>query len=184
MDEITNDAEVTEVKATQSGRFNTLMAVMIAIVTVLGALVAWRSSVAATEAGNEDDAGIIAALNTQESGTIGNIISNNNRTNFLSYWTNKQLILEMVKDGTLENIPSDKRDAIIRSVTEASDLATANKGFFAARYLNPDDTYNIGRENGETLAAAPRSAAGSPAKPVASPSCGLSRTGHRSAGGV
>src|SRR5689334_21260945 len=118
MDENTNDAEVTEVKATQSGRFNTLMAVMIAIVTVLGALVAWRSSVAATEAGNEDDAGIIAALNTQESGTIGNIISNNNRTNFLSYWTNKQLILEMVKDGTLENIPSDKRDAIIRSVTE------------------------------------------------------------------
>jgi tetratricopeptide (TPR) repeat protein len=151
MDEITNDVEVKEA---QSGRFNTLMAVMIAIVTVLGALVAWRSSVAATEAGNEDDAGIIAALNAQESSTIGNNISNNNRTNFLSYWTNKQLILEMVKDGTLENIPGDKRDAISRSVTEASDLATANKGFFAARYLNPDDTYNIGRENGETLAAA------------------------------
>lgn len=151
---MSDSARVVEAEEARSERFNTLVGVMIAIVTIVGALVAWRSAVAGTEAGNEDDAGILAALNFQESSTISDIISSQNRTNFLSYWTNKQYIAEMEKDGTFENIPPEELDALVREVTEVSDLATANKGFFPSRYLNPDGTYNSDRERGENLAEA------------------------------
>ena len=156
-----NGTQETEVKSQEAAsdrgeRFNTLLGIMIAVVTVVGALVAWRSALAATEAGNEDDAGIIAALNVQETGTIGDIISNQNRTNHLSYWANRQVIEQMAADGSLDNIPPDKLDTVVREITEASDLATANKKFFPSRYLNPDDTYNATRESARTWRKQPK----------------------------
>lgn len=135
-----------------SERFRTLVGVMIAIVTVIGAVVAWRSALAGTEAGNADDAGIIAALNTQETNTLSDIISSQHRTSFLEYWQHKQQIEELAADGSLENIPEGDPNGVIRQVTEAADLATASKLFFPSRYLNPDGTYNVTKERAETLA--------------------------------
>ena len=135
-----------------SERFRTLLGVMIAIVTVIGAFVAWRSALAATEAGNADDAGIIAALNTQETNTLSDIVSSQHRTSYLEYWQHKQQIERLAEDGSLENIPEGDPGGVVRQVTEAADLATASKLFFPSRYLNPDGTYNATKERAETLA--------------------------------
>ena len=135
-----------------SERFKALLGVMIAIVTVVGAIVAWRSALAATEAGNADDAGIIAALNAQETNTLGDIMSSQHRTSFLDYWRYKQTIDQMAADGSLDNIPADQQDSVIRQINESSDLATASKQFFPSRYLNPDGTYNATKERAENLA--------------------------------
>lgn len=148
-------AVVTVEQDTSGGggdRFRTFLGVMIAIVTVVGALVAWRSAVAATEAGNADDAGIIAALNAQETNTIGDIIASQNRTSYLDYWRYKQTIDQMAADGSLDNIPEGELDGVVRQINEASDLATASKQFFESRYLNPDGTYNVAKQRAENLA--------------------------------
>jgi tetratricopeptide (TPR) repeat protein len=144
---------VEQEKSHEGGdRFRTFLGVMIAIVTVVGALVAWRSAVAGTEAGNADDAGIIAALNAQETNTIGDIISSQNRSSYLDYWRYKQTIDQMAADGSLDNIPEGDPQGVVRQINEASDLATANKQFFESRYLNPDGTFNYEKQRAENLA--------------------------------
>lgn len=151
-----NTTTVTNVEQDKSDkidqRFRAFVGVMIAIVTVVGALVAWRSAVASNEAGNADDAGIIAALNAQETNTIGDIISSQNRTSYLDYWRYKQTIDQMAVDGSLDNIEEGDPDGVVREITEASDLATASKQFFESRYVNPDGTYNVAKQRAENLA--------------------------------
>lgn len=135
-------------------RFKTIVAVMIAVVTVLGALVAWRSALAGNEAGNADDAGIIAALNTQETTTLTSMLANQHRTAHVDYVRYRQIALDMVEDGTLDRASDAERPAVLRSIIESLNLATAAKQFFPARYLDPDETYDIDREVGEEIAEA------------------------------
>src|SRR5689334_3777454 len=56
-------AEAAEEK---QGSFETIVAILIALVTVAGAIVAWRASVAADGAGDADFAGLQASLNAEE----------------------------------------------------------------------------------------------------------------------
>lgn len=134
--------------------FSTIIGVLIAIVTIVGAIAGWRSALAGVDAGNEDDAGILAALNSQETNTLSSIISNQNRTNYINYWYNKQLLDQIANDGTLDNIPPGQEAQVIREITEAADLATASKRFFPSQYLNPDGSYNATREQAEAVAEA------------------------------
>lgn len=145
----------SEVEATNgSDRFKIIVAVMIAVVTVMGALVAWRSALAGNAAGNADDAGIIAALNTQETTTLTSILSNQHRTAHVDYVRYRQLAQQMLEDGTLDNASEEERPAVIRQIVESLNLATASKQFFPSRYLDPDESYDIDREQGEEIAEA------------------------------
>ncbi|MEO5952957.1 MAG: tetratricopeptide repeat protein [Chloroflexia bacterium] len=137
-----------------SKNFSTIVGLLIAIVTIVGALAGWRSAVAGDQAGNEDDAGIFAALSLQETNTISSIISSQNHTNYLHYWYNKQLLNQLATDGTLDNIPAGQEAEVLREVNEAADLATASKGFFPAQYLTADGGYDATREQAEAVAEA------------------------------
>jgi tetratricopeptide (TPR) repeat protein len=132
-------------------QFKIFVAAMLALVTFLGAVVAWRSALASTEAGNFDDAGIIAALNAEEANTIASIASSQHRSAHVEYIRNLLLAGSLVPpDGNDESLT----EADVREITEALDLANANKGFFPTQYLNEDETYNDARERGEALAQA------------------------------
>src|SRR5215203_1622800 len=151
---VSNTATSTTKESFMQRNFSTIVGILIAIVTVIGALAGWRSALAGTEAGNEDDAGIFAALSSQETNTISGIISSQNRSNYLRYWYNKQLLNQIATDGTLDNIPADKEADVIREITEAADLATASKFFFPAQYLTADGNYDAPREQAEAIAEA------------------------------
>src|SRR5688572_27036761 len=55
-----------EMQEEKESPFNTVVAVLIALVTVVGAVVAWRASVAADGAGDADFAGLQASLNAEQ----------------------------------------------------------------------------------------------------------------------
>ena len=55
-----------ESKAERSQRLETVVAILIAVVTVIGAVVAWRSSVADDGAGDADFAGLRASVRSEE----------------------------------------------------------------------------------------------------------------------
>jgi tetratricopeptide (TPR) repeat protein len=135
----------------RSEQFKIFVAVMLALVTFLGAVVAWRSALAGTEAGNFDDAGIIAALNAEEANTIASINSSQNRSAHTEYLRNRLLADELLPpDGDESNLPAED----LREMTEALDLANANKEFFPTQYMDEDETYNDARDRGEALAQA------------------------------
>ncbi|HZY40479.1 MAG TPA: hypothetical protein VFF59_00605, partial [Anaerolineae bacterium] len=53
-------------QADSNDRFTTLVAIMIALVALIGAVVAWRASVAEDASGDADYAGLRAAINVEE----------------------------------------------------------------------------------------------------------------------
>ncbi|HEX9988151.1 MAG TPA: tetratricopeptide repeat protein [Chloroflexia bacterium] len=130
-------------------QFKIFVAVMLALVTFLGAVVAWRSALAGTEAGNFDDAGIIAALNVEEANTIASIASSQHRSAHVEYIRNLLLAGSLAPPDGSE---SSLTDVDVREITEALDLANADKEFFPTEYLNEDESYNDARERGEALA--------------------------------
>ena len=57
------------------GRFKTAMAFMIAFVTVMSAVAAWRASLAAGDASNADVNGLAATINLEESQALNSLIA-------------------------------------------------------------------------------------------------------------
>src|SRR3989442_737971 len=62
-----------EETSTGAGRYRTFVAVLLAMVSVLGALVAWRVSDQLGDAGNSDTNGVLAELSKQEADIRGTI---------------------------------------------------------------------------------------------------------------
>lgn len=139
--------------------FSLLVALMLALVTIVGAVVAWRSAVAGTLAGNNEDAGLLASLNYQEAATTASIQASQNRATHLEYYRALRLAQTEVEQGlaTIEarpDITQEEINALFRPVVEKADLALTNKFFFENRYLTEDDFYDAEREQSESLAEA------------------------------
>src|SRR4051812_40788723 len=127
--------------------FKAAVAVMLAIVTVAGAYVAWRASITSNESGLADAKGLRAALNVEETTSLNYIVSNQHRDIYTDYYTERLIAFAEAAGGKLDSTPPDKLPEVVRDITERLDLATTDKlFFFPARYLNQDDTYNIGKE--------------------------------------
>lgn len=61
---------MTDTPTENNDHFKTVIAVLIAVVTVIGAMVAWRAALAGGNAGDADLAGVTATLNTEETRTL------------------------------------------------------------------------------------------------------------------
>jgi hypothetical protein len=133
-------------------RWETLVAVLIALVTVIGALVAWRASVAADSAGDADFGGLRAALNAEESRALNAVNGYEAYGAFTTYKRHNDLgnLLE-------EDLASaDDPDALESELANARDLAIANQSLFPNKFLNRDGTYALQRQLGELWADAKR----------------------------
>lgn len=98
-----------ERREAMSERFKIFVGVMIAVVTVASALIAWRSALAGVEAGNYDDAGIVAALNKEEANTLASINSSQARAAHVSYIRNVLLAGELIpQDGNTAALTEDE----------------------------------------------------------------------------
>jgi hypothetical protein len=135
-------------------RLDTIVAVLIAVVTVLGALVAWRAAVADDQAGGADTAGLNAAINAEQTRALNHVVAYANYGSYTTYVQNIELGNLLAAD--LENTPEEEALNLERQAAEAADLAETSLGFFNARYLDRNGRYNIQRQLGEAWAEAAR----------------------------
>lgn len=141
-----------EIQTETSDRLQTVVAILIALVALIGAIVAWRASVAADEAGGSDFAGLNATLNAEQTRTLD---STNLYTNYRTYTTYLRYTeLGNLLAGEMETAPEEEALILDQQRAEAYDSATAVQSFFPNRYLNRDGSYNLQRELGESWAEA------------------------------
>jgi tetratricopeptide (TPR) repeat protein len=139
--------------------FKTLLGLMIAVVTITGAVVAWRSALASTKAGNSEDSGLLASLNLQEASTVGGIEASQHRAAHLEYFRYIQLALMELDEVNAEieqhpEFTEAQKAEMRRDAIENGDVAITAKGFIEPRYLDTNNIYDAEREQAENLAEA------------------------------
>lgn len=135
-------------------RMETFVAVLIAVVTVIGAIVAWRASVADDGAGDADFAGLKASLNAEETRALNAVNAYEHYGAYTTYWRYNALGNALADE--VEAAPEEAVEALDRQRAEAYDLADANQDLFPNRFLNRDGTYSVARETGEAWSDAAR----------------------------
>lgn len=131
----------------ESERFKSFIAVMIAIVTVLGALAAGFAAKASSDAGDGDFAGMGAAISAQKADII-------NEINAYEHYRAYTMYVRYLELGNLLYDPSAKnQDELYKQQQEVWGVAEGIKStFFEPRYINPDGSYDIERELQEARA--------------------------------
>ena len=141
-----------EAKAERSQRLETAVAILIAVVTVVGALVAWRSSVADDGAGDADFAGLRASVRAEETRALNYVNAYENYGSYTSYQRYNELgnLLEADQGAA----PADEVDNLERQRADNHDLSISNQRLFPNKFLNRDGSYNVKRQIGEMWADA------------------------------
>ncbi len=134
-----------ESPAEKPNPLETVVAILIALITVTGALVAWRASVAADGAGDADNGGLRAMLNVEETRASNGVNGYEAYGAFVNYARYQRL------GSLLEDDP-----ALDAERADANDLALANQFLFDNKFLNRDGTYDLQRQLGELWADASR----------------------------
>ncbi len=128
--------------------FQIVIAVMIALVSLTSAVVAWQASLA--EPDDADRAGLEATLNAETTHFVNTAVLYRRYRAYTDYTLNdeyqRQLEAGQAGDAVEANL-QENRD-------EAADLAAASRLFFPSRYLNRDGSYNTRRDLGEAWAQA------------------------------
>ena len=134
------------------GRFKTAMAFMIAFVTVMSAVAAWRASLAAGDAGNADTDGLAATVHLEESQALNSLTAYQHYRAFTTYLRYSKLGDLFADD--MAKAEGDQADTLKRQKEDAYTVAQEIQGqFFESRYLNPDNgNYDVDRELGGLLA--------------------------------
>ena len=142
--------EIPDIPLDEDGdAFQTTMAILIAIVTLVGAVLAWRAAMAGSAAGDADFAGLNAVLNAEETLGLNNTAFHRHYRAYTRYTRYGEL-----QDLLEEDAELDADGVRAQQHTEASNLATTNQLFFPARYLQRDGSYAVQRELGEAWAQA------------------------------
>jgi hypothetical protein len=138
----------------KTDRFKTFTATMIALVTVLSALTAWRAAVASQEASQADFNGLVSTVNAGEARVLNTIQVSEHYQAFLIYTRYNDLGYRLYDD--LQAQPADA-DELGRQKSEAWGIAYGLQSvFFPSRYLRPDGSYDSQRELDEAWADAQR----------------------------
>ncbi len=143
------------VEAQGHDRFTTLVAIMIALVTVIGAVVAWRASVAEDASGDADYAGLRAAINAEETRAINAATAYAQYGSYVTYQRNSALG-DLIADDMALAATDDELLILNSQRADAHDTAIATERLFQQRFLNRDGTYSVERQLGELWADAVR----------------------------
>ncbi len=142
----------------ENNRLSTLVALLIAVVSVSGAVVTWRASVAADAAGDADVAGIRATINLTESNALATVKGYSDYASFVDYYKYRETSKQLEKELTA--LPTDASEeesaALYNELADTYDLTTAAGMAFPNDYLNRDGTYALKRQTEEYMANAAR----------------------------
>ncbi|CAG0935397.1 hypothetical protein TFLX_04235 [Thermoflexales bacterium] len=140
--------------ADQHERFMTIVAIMIAVVAVIGAIVAWRASVADDASGDADYGGLRAAINAEETRALNASTAYTHYGAYVTYLRYNNLGDLIVTD--MEQTTEEEAVRLNRQRADAHDIALANERLFPQRFLNRNGSYSVQRELGELWADAAR----------------------------
>jgi hypothetical protein len=132
-------------------KFETIVAILIAVVVVIGALVSWRASLIDDSSGDYDYAGIRAVTSAEQAQALNFVNTYADYGNYVNYWKNNRasaLLSEDLKKSGTEDLAAEAE------IKKANDLAASSNNMFKMRYLNRDRTYNVQRQLGEMWADA------------------------------
>jgi hypothetical protein len=132
----------------------TVVALLIAFVTVFGAIVAWRASVADDGAGDADFAGLKASLKAEETRALNFVNAYEHYGAYTTYARYQNLGLAIGNELDAGGQSEDEAFALARQQAEAYDLAKANQYLFPTRFINRNGVYGLQREMGELWADA------------------------------
>ncbi len=153
---------MAEDKPSESGkennRLSTFVALLIAAVSVGGAVVTWRASVSADAAGDADVAGVRATINLTETNALASVKGYSDYTAFTDYYKYRETSTQLEKE--IAELPADAPEetsaALNKELADTYDLTTAAGMAFPNEYLNRDGTYSLSRQTGEYVANASR----------------------------
>jgi hypothetical protein len=132
----------------RSSSLDTVVAVLIAVSTLVGAGLAWRSSVAGDAAGDADYAGLRSVVNVEETRATNAVNAYEHYAAFVNFDRQDELAGLIQEDRA--------RGGNEAGLADARDLAHANRHLFPVRFLNRDGSYALQRELGEMWADAAR----------------------------
>lgn len=142
-----------EISSAPSSTFETTMAILIAIVTIAGALVAWRAAIIDAEAGDADFAGLTATINAARTKITNTNTVYEHYRGYTVYTRNREL--QHLLEDTVD--PDQASDLNVREWAVSAQIADDSQELFSRRFLNEDGSYNLKREFGETWAEAGQS---------------------------
>lgn len=141
----------------QDGIVTVIVALLIAVTSVVGAVVAWRGSVAADSAGDADTAGLRASINLNETRALSAVTAYGDYGAFTQFYRDRQLIQALENDlVALTEEDADQFTPLAEELLRLSDSATAVQQTFPNQYLNRDGTYALERQQGQLFADAAR----------------------------
>lgn len=133
----------------ESNRFKSFVAVLVAIVTVLGALTAGLAAKASSDAGDGDFAGMGAAISAQKADLINEVTAYEHYRAYTTY-------IRYLELGNLlydPNMDEKTQQLLYNQQQEVWGVADGIMStFFQARYIDPDGTYDLNRELQEARA--------------------------------
>ncbi|MFL5804345.1 MAG: hypothetical protein ACJ8CR_21705 [Roseiflexaceae bacterium] len=141
-----------ESTAEQSQRLETIVAILIAIATVIGAVVAWRSSVADDGAGDADFAGLRASVRAEETRALNYVNGYENYGSYLNYRRYNDLGDLLEADAA--NADEQTASQLERQRADNHDLSLSSERLFPNKFLDRDGSYNLKRQLGEMWADA------------------------------
>lgn len=118
-------------------RFRTAVSVLIATVTVLGAVVGWRIAVASIAAGVADSHGLQAALRAANAGSSISTYLSTNLSFFAEYQEHGDRATLVERALTLESDP-ERRQALEEEALRERSLAAAARGYVNVDYIAVD----------------------------------------------
>lgn len=126
-------------------------AILIAIVTVIAAVVAWRASVAADGAGDEDYDGLRAVVNVQEVQTLATVEANQHAQAYSNYRKYAENSWSIGQD--LEGATGAREKELKQQQAEADAMVDAKLQMFPQKFMDRNDKYHTESEIGELVAA-------------------------------
>jgi hypothetical protein len=140
--------------------FKTILALLMALVVVSGAIITWRSTLDAEEATREDTVGITAAVQAQGAQVQSSVNAYQDYQAFTSYVRNEavaQLLgqqIQALSKGPDANNPDTQAEiaSLQQSMADSNNIANATRKYFQSRYIKPDGTYNLSGEISSALA--------------------------------
>lgn len=134
-----------------------IVALLIAVTSVAGAVVAWRGSIAADAAGDADTAGLRATIQLNETRALSAVTSYGDYGAYTRYYRDRQLATALESD--LAALPEDAVDefnALADELSRVSDSAATAQQTFPNQFLNRDGSYALERQQGQLFADAAR----------------------------
>lgn len=136
----------TEINDSTGSRFQIIMAIFIAFVTVVGAVIAWQAALLSEQASDADFSSTVAIINREQALTIGTARGYQRYRAYTAYTINRTLATEL-KDA--EDTPEIEAERM-----NANNDLISNLSYIDTRFLDQDGYYDLERDFKTNLADA------------------------------